>query len=167
MKSLKILRLLPLVFLTHCGVAPSAAPNDDVTRQLGGDLFVKESPETSDTSGITVPILRAPALETRYGKPKYHVMADGSYISHLNAGPQNLTITGTARPVSKKGFSQPGDTSIVLGQTVGHYDSGNDTGAITTDPVRLTAPDGRSANYVIFVENNSEAKKPAVPKLGW
>ena len=164
---MKILRLLPLAFLTHCAAPSNTTLNDDVTRQLSGDLFVKESPALNTTSGITVPILRAPELESKYGKPQYHVMADGSYISHLNAGEQNLTITGTARPVSKKGFSQPGDTSMILGQSVGNYNTGNDTGAITTDPVRLTAPDGRAANYVISVENNSDTKKPVLPKLDW
>ena len=164
---MKTLRLLFPALLTGCAASLVSGPVDDVSRQINGDLYEKSSPAVSTTTGIKVPILRSPELEAWYGKPTYHIMADGSYISCINAGARSLTITGTNRQVSESGLSRPGDTVTILGRKIGYHDSSNDTGAITTDPIRLTAPDGKSATYVVTVENNTDSTLPNLPLLGW
>jgi hypothetical protein len=154
--------------------APSPSPieqGDAVDHVLSGTLAMDPISSPTGTSGITVPILRAPALEAKYGKPKYHVMSDGSYQARYDWGQMYLKIVGTQRPPVPKDYDT--DSSFdLLGKTQGAYGTGNEDPEFTSKAARLTAPDGRSANYIIIYGGNrdhitQQGLLKSVPKFSW
>lgn len=127
---------------------------------------------SSDPRAIKVPILRAPALEAKYGTPRYHVMQDGSYLAHYEWGKSMyLKIVGTQRPGSIPAYATDGSFDL-MGKQQGSYGTGNEDPEFTSKITRLTAPDGRSANYVIVFGGKRDdigqaGLSAAVPKFGW
>ncbi|MGC4015021.1 MAG: hypothetical protein QM755_10985 [Luteolibacter sp.] len=163
MKKLLPLLALPLV-LSQCATTP--AEEDEVAQRFSTGIHADNEPPAPDTSGIRVPILRAPAWEARFGKPRYTVMKDGSYIARYRDGQDYLEIVGTQRPVKKNSFAYPGSLQA-MGRKVEYYDSGNEEPELTTEPITLTAPDGRTANYCLVFGGSKPGIAKRVPAIGW
>lgn len=58
-------------------------------------------------------------------------------------------------------------TVTVMGQTVQTYPSGNEDVAFATQPIRLTAPNGKSAWYSFQFNNETLYKTRRIPEFGW
>lgn len=162
-KLLCLLAGLPL--LTQCAapVAPKKndpAPPDSIASQFTADLLM-EAIGGGDVSKISVPILRAPG----WGQPKYEVAADGSYIATYNKGKDYAQITGTPRTIKPTGFSSDGSLSV-LGKSAPYFATGNEDPEYRTEPVILTAPDGRTATYSVLFGGPKGVKNRA-PKVAW
>ncbi len=55
----------------------------------------------------------------------------------------------------------------VMGQKVQTYGSGNEIVAFATQPVRLTAPNGKSAYYSFQFNNEHLYRTRQIPEFGW
>ena len=164
-----------LLALHSCAnvAAPSARTGPDlVAGVLAGDLVDESAYASKDPARISVPVLRAPELEAKYGKPEYFIMADGSYSArHRLPGDRYFKIIGTPRPPRKLGYDPHGPLTI-MGRTNGFYTTGNEDPEITSKATVLTAPDGRSATYVVIHggRTGSVSEKSLstnLPRLSW
>ncbi len=141
-----------------------------------------------DPGRITVPVLRSPALEKRWGKPRLLVGPKGGYALRYE-DPANhdrqLTVFGSPQlfqtagpippPYTSLGFdarknsyapgevSQPWQSLQLAGRKVRYYiaedHSDGHPAQYSTETFRLTAPDGRTASYRI--RSASEKSKAA------
>jgi len=156
--------LLPLVvlpwFLSQCATTPRE--EDEVTQRFSTGVRADNEKGTADTTGIRVPILRAPA----WGQPRYTVMKDGSYIARYRNGNDYLEIVGTSRAVKRNPFDYPGSITV-MGRQVAFYDSGNEEPELSTEPFALTAPDGRAATYCLVFGGSKAGIAKRVPVIGW
>ncbi|NJM36768.1 MAG: hypothetical protein HC845_02230 [Akkermansiaceae bacterium] len=60
------------------------------------------------------------------------------------------------------------ETITVMGKTVKTYGSGNEEPAFSTQPVQLTAPDGKTAYYSFqFHGKNLFKNREKIPQFGW
>lgn len=55
----------------------------------------------------------------------------------------------------------------IMGQRVQTYGSGNEELAFATQPILLTAPDGKSAYYTFQFNNDQLYKTRNIPQFGW
>jgi hypothetical protein len=169
---------LPVLILASCATKPVASQpsseeqGDMVDHILTYTVAMDPPPSSDNPAAITVPILRAPGLEAKYGKPKYDVMRDGSYIARYKWGKSvYLGILGTPRPGTTFGYDTRG-TIDFMGSRHGYYVTGNEDPEITSKITRLTAPDGRSANYLVVFGGDRDdisikGLEATVPKFGW
>lgn len=70
--------LLPLLFLTQCATPPKEEKDPGLDRSPY-HLAEKKSPSLA---GVTLPVLKSPALEKRWGSPRITILPNGGY--HLN-----------------------------------------------------------------------------------
>lgn len=141
--------------------------------------------ENRDPSRISIPVLRSPALEKRWGKPQLLVGPKGGYLLRYEDPKDDdthLTILGsptmfkTAGPipppyteigfdrktntVTPKEVSQVWRKTTVADRDVRYYTAegfaGDQPAQISTETFRLTAPDGRTASYRIRTATNDE-----------
>ena len=141
--------------------------------------------ENRDPSRISIPVLRSPALEKRWGKPELLVGPKGGYLlryedpkdddTHLTilgsptmfkaAGPipppyTEIGFDKKANTVTPKEVSQMWRRTSVEGRDVRYYTaegfSGDQPAQISTETFRLTAPDGRTASYRIRTASNDD-----------
>lgn len=159
MKQLLPLAVLPFV-LSQCATKP--AEEDEVTQRFSTGVRADNDKGTTDTSGVRVPILRAPT----WGQPRYTIMKDGSYIARYQHGTDYLEIVGTSRAVKRNSFDYPGAVTV-MGRKVASYDSGNEEPELSTEPITLTAPDGRTATYCIVFGGSKPDIGKRVPVIGW
>lgn len=144
-----------------------------------------------DASRITVPMLRAPSLENRWGKPKLLVGPKGGYaLRYQNPrdATEHVTIFGSPEKFKKAGsipppytdvghdekkmtftpmeVSQKWQSTLIAGTPVRYYISqGKSAGEplqYSTETLQLTAPDKRKASYRIRV---SSARHDITPLL--
>jgi hypothetical protein len=144
-----------------------------------------------DASRITIPMLRAPRLEKRWGKPKLLVGPQGGYAlryQNPESSTEHMTIFGSPEKFRKAGFIPPPYTDVghdpkkmtftpievrqkwqstrIAGTTVRYYISQGESGGeplqYSTETLPLTAPDGRFASYRIRV---SSARGDITPLL--
>lgn len=148
----KIAGFIPLLLLAHCG--PELAPT---LPDRGLDIQAFHGVHAPEKrASITIPILRSPELERRWGKPQITVLADGTYrLEYSKPGNhwETLTIYGTpgridsdgpeAPPVRAIGISKNGKpqgvyikqqwrTTTILGRPIHFHETDQGTGA---DPV--------------------------------
>ncbi len=154
--------------------APSASGTtpDLVAGVLSGDLVDENAYASKDPARISVPILRAPDLEAKNGKPEYSVMADGSYVAyHQLPGGRYLRIVGTPRPPKKLGYDAHGPLTL-MGRDIGYFTTGNEDPEITSESTVMKAPDGRSATYVVIHGGltgrvTEKSLSDDLPRLSW
>jgi hypothetical protein len=172
---------LPL-FCCHCtpmlsGTAEGIDPNPFM-------LLEKQATAANrDASRIVIPILRAPDLEKRWGKPKLFVGPKGGYAlryQNPKSGTEHMTLFGSPEKFRKAGpipppytdvghdekkmtftpmeISQTWQSTRIVGKTVRFYisqgKSGGDPLQYSTETLPLTAPDGRTASYRIRVSSD-------------
>lgn len=139
-----------------------------------------------DPAAVKVPLLKSPALERRWGRPALKVKADGSYeLTYQNPARsfQMLSIYGAPGSFPRAGATPPNladldydpatkqmvpvsrpqqwQTITIAGQAVRYYvaqpDSGADPARMRTETFTLTAPDGRTASYLLEADSDTEA----------
>lgn len=157
-------------------------------------LETQATAENRDPSRITVPVLRSPSLEKRWGKPRLLVGHAGGYaLSYRDPADKNrqLTIFGSPKKYQPAGLIPPPYTDLgrnaelktftpeevsqgwqsieVAGKKVRYYISEGSSGEqpmqYSTETFRLTAPDGRSASYRIRCASVSPKKGNSVEDL--
>lgn len=75
----KVLAALLLPFLTQCATSPAEDAEDPGLNRTPYHLAEKKTSSLADT---TLPVLRSPTLEKRWGNPKITVLPNGGY--HLS-----------------------------------------------------------------------------------
>ena len=141
--------------------------------------------ENRDPNRISIPVLRSPALEKRWGRPELLVGPKGGYLLRYEDPEDDdthLTILGSPQvfrtagpippPYTEIGFDRETNTvtpkeagqlwrkTRVAGREVRYYTaegfSGDQPAQISTETFRLTAPDGRAASYRIRTAANDD-----------
>lgn len=164
--------LLALYSCAPVRTSPGVPGVDMVAGVLAGDLVDWNTYASKDPARISVPILHAPDLEAKHGKPDYIVMKDGSYAAtHRLPGDRYFTIVGTPRPPRKFAYG-PHGTLTLLGRKIGYQTTGNEDPEITSNATVFTAPDGRSATYVIIHGGRTDSVggkslSGNLPRLSW
>lgn len=170
-----ILLSAALFTLHSCSsVTPPPTPSapDMVAGILANDLVDENAYASKDPSRISVPILRAPDLEVKNGKPDYSVMGDGSYAARYQEDRgRYFTIVGTPRPAKEFSYGVRG-TMTVMGHITGYYSTGNEDPEITSKATTLRATDGRSATYLIIRggptgTGGEKSLSSNLPRLSW
>ena len=205
MRSASLLVSLPFAFLlTQCSTsspvnkpdpaAPTASTKEAANLTMPGidTRSLNRLDEGGSEAKILVPILRAPDLEKRWGKPKLAVAADGSYrLSYSNPKRrfQSLTIYGSPVSYPAAGavppsyidvdFTPSGPTTAprsqewktvsLLGRTVRYCvtspDSGADVAEFPTETVSLTGPDGRTGSYCLSGGSDLASGPLSIPAI--
>jgi hypothetical protein len=154
---------LALLTLTHCG---TTTPEDDITRQIRGDVYYPATPPAKHLLAISVPILKPLTATT---PATYRITPDGSYIAHYPdlPGGEYITITGTPRNLTSPHTFSPNGNVTVMGKSVPFYFSGNEDPEISTWTFTLTHPDGRRGTYQINSGGSRGNLEKRLPSLGW
>ncbi|MEO7097965.1 MAG: hypothetical protein ABI162_01290 [Luteolibacter sp.] len=109
--------------------------------------------------------------------PGWHVLGDGKPL---------LDVTGYSRVAyAKDGFpndvvevlyhgqdnpriqTNARESVVIMGQKVLTYDSGNEDPAFATQPIQLTAPNGKAAFYSFHFNGAELYKGREIPTMGW
>ncbi|MBC8125929.1 MAG: hypothetical protein H8M99_02120 [Gloeobacteraceae cyanobacterium ES-bin-144] len=147
-----------------------------------------------DPSRISVPVLRSPVLEKRWGSPKLLVGPKGGYALRYTNSKNNanhLTIFGSPQHYKPAGLIPPPYTDLghdkkmktfnpvevsqtwsyvtIAGKSVRYYisqgPSGDEGTQFSTETFRMTAPNGRTASYRIRVSTVGANPKEQAPGL--
>ncbi len=152
------------------GFTPSPMEQGDaVDHVLTRTLAMESTAPSGDVSKISVPVLRS--TESRTGKPVYRIMDDGSYIATYRWSSRYLQIVGTPRGSTPPSYPPEGILPL-MGKIYPTDGTGNEDPEFTSRAVTLTAPDGRTANYVIIYGGNRDVVTQdqlyrTVPRIGW
>jgi hypothetical protein len=185
--------LLTPILLTQCTLwRPGRAEGIDANPYVLLERQAKA--ENRDPSRIAVPMLRAPVLEKRWGKPTLLVGPKGGYLlRYQDPSDQNrfLAIYGTAKSYLLAGPLPPPYTDLgidpetntfnprevnqlwsfaqVAGRTVRYYISEGPQEKLpavySTETFRMTAPDGREASYMLRASSKPKKKGLEVEDL--
>jgi hypothetical protein len=199
MRSSSLLLSLSAAFtLCQCATTPTTtAPGAPAAQNLtmpGIDIGRINQLDGGSEGNISVPLLRAPDLEKRWGKPRLTVDSDGSYslnYSNPKRGFQHLIIYGSPRQFAPAGplppdyldlkfvpgasapttgpVSQNWQTTTLFGRTIRYCitspDSGADVAEFTTETFTLTGPDGRTASYCLSGGSDLDSGPISIPAL--
>lgn len=183
---MKTFHFLPLLFITAC--APTSSTQDSGINPVPFNIADNDGLSSSNPADAKVPLLRSPALEKRWGKPKLSILADGSYRLRYDKPKdsfESLLIMGSPKtfptvgdlppayqasyPDANGKFGKPIQPEwqapvIIAGKSFRFAQYSDLSGA---DPIRyasetltLTAPDGRSGSYRIVADSNLEIENP-------
>lgn len=185
MMKLAAVLLTPLL-LTQCALwRPGRAEGIDANPYVLLERQAKA--ENRDPSRIAVPVLRAPTIEKRWGKPtllvgpkggyllRYHDPSDrnrflaiyGTAKTYLPAGPlpppyTDLGIDPKTNTFNPREVNQLWSFAQVAGRTVRYYISEGPQDKLpavySTETFRMTAPDGREASYMLRASSKSPKK---------
>lgn len=163
-------------------LAGCAGSNTDAWDKATGDRFGTLE-DSTDLSGVSVPVLRAKGLEQVWGEPKIKRDGQGGYLLTY-ADPKHpftrLMIHGMAQPLPK--LSKPpllgGEHMVrdtltgyrkeqewrkvgILGEQVRWFQesasSGADGAYFSTEGFTLKAPDGRKGHYRLVAEHGDDS----------
>lgn len=147
----------------------------------------------SSLAGVTVPVLRAPGLDSKWGAPQMDVAADGSYrLSYKDPSRpfERLVIYGSPKPmpqltepplVSYEDFvndelvgltrPQSWQSTVILSRSVRWFKESDGSGADGeywgTEGFSATAADGRSGNYRLVIETITKSAPARFGEVGW
>lgn len=156
-------------------VAAGATPVLDAVDEALQTGLWEESKGAGRVADLTVPFLSAPALEKRWDRPVLTVVRDGSYVLRY-ANPKNagefVKIVGTNRaiPVIRNSAGRPAydaGTVRIVRTPAPFFRSGNEDPEIMTSGLRLKAPDGRSASYVIRAGGSKAVIERNLAAIAW
>lgn len=109
--------------------------------------------------------------------PGWHTLGDGkplldvtgySRVSYVKDGSPNDFVEVYYHGQDNPRIQTDSSESVtVMGQKLQTYTSGNEDPAFATQPVRLTAPNGRSAYYSFQFNNEHLYKTRQIPEFGW
>lgn len=145
------------LFIASCGAPDPVAAQQNVVMQR------EKEAATATLPRVITPGWRAqgdgkPLLDvTGYSRVGY--VKDGSpedVAEVFYHGQDNPRINTDAR-----------EFVTIMGQKVQTYGSGNEIVAFATQPILLTAPDGKSAYYSFQFNNEHLYKTRDIPEFGW
>lgn len=175
------------LILSSCGGGGAAAWDREV-----GNRNMALQPASS-LAAASVPILRAPGLDAKWGAPQMDVAADGSYrLSYKDPSRpfERLVIYGSPKPMpvltdpplvsyedlvndELTGLTRPQawETTVILGRSVRWFKEADGGGADgdywSTEGFSVTAADGRSGNYRLVIESITKAAPARFREVGW
>jgi hypothetical protein len=117
------------------------------------------------------------AIYPRVISPGWRVMGNGkpemdvsgiSRVSYVRDGaPDDVAhVYYHGRKNSRITTDDPSSV-IIMGQKVETYGSGNEIAAFATQPILLTAPNGKSAYYTFEFDNEHLYQTRDIPQFGW
>jgi|GEM_PF-3363366 len=119
----------------------------------------------------------ATATLPRVITPGWHVQGDGkplldvtgySRVGYVKDGsPQDVVEVFYQGKDNPRIDTQDQEFVTVMGQKVQTYGSGNEEVAFATQPILLTAPNGKSAYYSFQFNNEHLYKTRLIPQFGW
>ena len=119
----------------------------------------------------------ATATLPRVITPGWHVQGDGkpsldvtgySRVGYVKDGsPKDVVDVFYHGQDNPRVKTDSADSVIILGQKIQTYGSGNEDVAFATQPIQLTAPNGRSAFYSFQFNNEHLYKTRQIPEFGW
>ncbi len=121
-----------------------------------------------ETRGAVFPRVTSPGWRVMgNGKPEMDVSGI-SRVSYVRDGaPDDVAhVYYHARKNSRITTDDPSSVTI-MGQKVQTYGSGNEIAAFATQPLLLTAPNGKSAYYTFEFDNEQLYKTRDIPQFGW
>lgn len=117
------------------------------------------------------------AVFPRVTSPGWRVMGDGkpemsvrgvSTMSYVKNGAPDDTVIITYHGQKNPRITTDDKSSVtVMGKNVQTYGSGNEIVAFATQPVLLTAPNGKSAYYTFEFNNENLYHTRKIPQFGW
>jgi hypothetical protein len=138
------------------------APNPTPTYQ---EVVSKLQEETKD------------AVFPRVVSPGWHALGNGkpemdvsgiSRVSYVKDGAPKDVVEVFYHGRNNSRITTDDKSSVtVMGQKVQTYGSGNENVAFATQPILLTAPNGKSAYYSFQFNNEHIYKTRQIPQFGW
>ena len=121
-----------------------------------------------ETQGAVFPRVISPGWSALgNGKPEMDV-SGVSRVSYVrNGAPKDVVEIFYHGKDSSQITTDDKSTVTVMGQKVQTYPSGNEDAAFATQPIRLTAPNGKSAWYSFQFNNERLYKTREIPQFGW
>jgi len=121
-----------------------------------------------ETKGAVFPRVISPGWRALgNGKPEMDV-SGVSRVSYVrNGAPDDVVEIFYHGQDSSRITTDDKSSVTIMGQKVQTYGSGNETVAFATQPILLTAPNGKSAYYSFQFNNEHLYKSREIPQFGW
>lgn len=117
------------------------------------------------------------AVFPRVTSPGWHALGNGrpsmdvsgfSRVSYVRDGAPKDVVEIFYHGQNSSQITTDDKSSItVMGRNVQTYPSGNEDPAFATQPILLTAPNGKSAYYSFQFNNDNLYKTRKIPQFGW
>jgi hypothetical protein len=101
------------------------------------------------------------------GKPEMDVSGVSRVSFARNGAPDDVVEVFSHGQNNSRITTDDKSTVTVMGQKVQTYGSGNEIVAFATQPLLLTAPNGKSAYYSFQFNNERLYKTRDIPQFGW
>lgn len=153
----------PLIALATGLLAASCAPPD--TAETYRNTGAKR-----ETAALVAPFPRVVSPGWRVmgnGKPSLDVTGYCRVSWVRDGSPQDVVEVFYHGSDNPRVTTDDSSTVTVMGRSLQTYDSGNEDPAFATQPVWLTAPDGRSGYYSFQFHNRHLHKTRDIPRFGW
>jgi hypothetical protein len=154
------LTILPTVLCLH--TVSCEAPNPTPTYE---EVISKLQEETK---GAVFPRVISPGWRVMgSGKPEMDV-SGVSRVSYVRNGAPKDVVEIFYHGQNNSRITTDDKSSVtVMGQNVQTYGSGNEDVAFATQPLLLTAPNGKSAYYTFQFNHEHLYKTRDIPQFGW
>ncbi|MES2660308.1 MAG: hypothetical protein V4689_16920 [Verrucomicrobiota bacterium] len=121
-----------------------------------------------DAQGAVFPRVISPGWSALgNGKPEMDV-SGVSRVSYVkNGSPKDVVEIFYHGQDNHRITTDDKSSVTVMGQKVQTYGSGNEIAAFATQPILLTAPNGKSAYYTFQFNNERLYKSRDIPQFGW
>ncbi|GHC44461.1 hypothetical protein [Roseibacillus persicicus] len=165
----------------------------DPSWEKANEIVMSSLNEGGSLAALSIPVLRAPSLESSWGKPSVETSPQGFYrltYEDPNRPFERLLIYGSPKPFPRPiappkilseemvngGLgtvekTQRWQSTTVLGQTVPWYIESTGGGAdgeyFSTVGIRLTGPDDRVGYYRLVIETITGQAPARFSKVGW
>ncbi|MEO8616404.1 MAG: hypothetical protein ABI600_14765 [Luteolibacter sp.] len=117
------------------------------------------------------------AILPRVTTPGWHVQGDGkpsldvtgySRVGYVKDGsPKDVVEVFFHGQENPRIQTDSKESVTIMGHKLQTYSSGNEDPAFATQPIQLTAPDGKSAYYSFQFNNEHLYKSRQIPEFGW
>ena len=121
-----------------------------------------------ETQGAVFPRVISPGWRAMgNGKPEMSVSGVSAMSYVKNGAPDDTVIIYYHGQKNPRITTDDKSSVTVMGQKVQTYGSGNEIVAFATQPILLTAPNGKSAYYTFEFNNENLYKTREIPEFGW
>jgi hypothetical protein len=152
-----------LSLLVTCGVLSTISCETQTPTYEGVISKVEKQ-----TRGAIYPRVTSPGWSVmRNGKPEMDV-SGVSRVSYVRDGaPDDVAHVYYHGQKNSRITTDDPASVIIMGQKVQTYGSGNEIAAFATQPILLTAPNGKSAYYTFEFDNEHLYQTRDIPQFGW
>ncbi len=157
MKNLGILSTFAILSIVSCETQKPTPTFEEVISKV-----------EKETQGAVFPRITSPGWRVMgNGKPEMSV-SGVSTMSYVKNGASDDTVIIYYHGQKNSRITTDDKSSVtVMGQKVQTYGSGNEIVAFATQPMLLTAPNGKSAYYTFEFNNENLYKTRDIPQFGW